>query len=707
MAARRALSLATALLVAATLVLAAVPAARADDRIVTVKGGGWGHGVGMSQYGAYGQALEGRGYAAILASYYRGSRLGTVGVDVADPGNLWVNLALDKKGLELRPKAIRSGAVPAVVTRGTESVTVPTGHVIFVEVDTGGSCTVATAVDGQAPAQAMGPGSCSMEIDWDGDTPDPSTRIEVTRTRGSGNWSACTRRDWNEGLDRPCAYSRGRMHIRPDGNFASNPAVHLVVEVAVDAYVLGISEMPYYWGQQTVALDTPLDPKGMEALKTQAVAARSYALARAKLRGNPADRQQCWCHLYDTPRDQNYVGWGHGKPSWITASNATAGQVLIHDDVRDVSTGGHLPLEAFYSSSTFGRSEPNEAGFDPPARPYLRSEDDHWAANPSLNPNAKWAKTFTVDELAGILGMTTLTGVSVVKISDSGAIETLRFHGTPADVVRHTRFLRTPLGIKSPQITAVDFPSSPPPPTTPPPTTPPPAGSSETVGLHDPRTGVFTLRSSTIAPFYFGNPADIPYAGDWNCDGVTTLGLYRVSTGFLFLRNSNTQGIADIEIYYGDPGDLPIAGDWDGDGCETVGIFRPSEGRFYLRNTNTQGIADTSAVFGRAGDVPIAGDWDGDGRDSFGVYRPSTKTVLLANSITDPRVDVEFAYTGAEPGDRIVAGDWDGDGDDTVGVFRPSDRTFYLRDTFSQPSANVVIQLGAAHMTPVAGNWGG
>src|SRR4249920_3583861 len=44
-----------------------------------VKGHGFGHGVGMSQYGAYGYATHGFGYRAILAHYYTGTTIGTIG----------------------------------------------------------------------------------------------------------------------------------------------------------------------------------------------------------------------------------------------------------------------------------------------------------------------------------------------------------------------------------------------------------------------------------------------------------------------------------------------------------------------------------------------------------------------------------------------------------------------------------------------------
>ena len=69
-----------ALLIATTLLLSAPAAAAADDLVID--GRGWGHGVGLSQYGAYGYALrEGRDRRFILAHYYTGSELrhGAVG----------------------------------------------------------------------------------------------------------------------------------------------------------------------------------------------------------------------------------------------------------------------------------------------------------------------------------------------------------------------------------------------------------------------------------------------------------------------------------------------------------------------------------------------------------------------------------------------------------------------------------------------------
>ncbi len=49
-------------------------------------------------------------------------------------------------------------------------------------------------------------------------------------------------------------------------------------------------------------------------------------------------------------------------------------------------------------------------------------------------------------------------------------------------------------------------------------------------------------------------------------------------------RSSNIQGIADIRFFFGNPSDVPLAGDFDGDGCDTLSIYRPSEQRFYVFN---------------------------------------------------------------------------------------------------------------------------
>jgi len=73
--------------------LAALPATAAEAGVSwVVKGRGFGHGVGMSQYGAYGFAKHGRSYRSILAHYYRGTRLERL------PGSQVVRVLLDISG---------------------------------------------------------------------------------------------------------------------------------------------------------------------------------------------------------------------------------------------------------------------------------------------------------------------------------------------------------------------------------------------------------------------------------------------------------------------------------------------------------------------------------------------------------------------------------------------------------------------------------
>src|SRR3989337_982225 len=68
--------LALAVVVATASAQPAPPAASPGEALFVVSGRGWGHGVGMSQFGAYGMAKAGRTYDEILAHYYMGTTLG-------------------------------------------------------------------------------------------------------------------------------------------------------------------------------------------------------------------------------------------------------------------------------------------------------------------------------------------------------------------------------------------------------------------------------------------------------------------------------------------------------------------------------------------------------------------------------------------------------------------------------------------------------
>jgi hypothetical protein len=184
-----------------------------------------------------------------------------------------------------------------------------------------------------------------------------------------------------------------------------------------------------------------------------------------------------------------------------------------------------------------------------------------------------------------------------------------------------------------------------------------------------------------VSSFFFGDPGDVPFMGDWDGDGVATPGLYRQSDGFVYVRFSNSQGVADREFFFGDPGDVPLVGDFNGDGRDSVSIWRASEARVYVINElgvagKGLGAAEFSFSFGNPGDAPFVGDFDGDGVDSVGLYRESTGFVYFRDSLSSGVADVSFFF--GDPGDRIVAGDWDGDGRDSVGVYRSSTGRFYV-----------------------------
>jgi hypothetical protein len=239
------------------------------------------------------------------------------------------------------------------------------------------------------------------------------------------------------------------------------------------------------------------------------------------------------------------------------------------------------------------------------------------------------------------------------------------------------------------------------------------SNGAHTVGLVDPAQGLWHLRNSVgaVTSFFYGNPGDLPIAGDWDGDGDATPGLYRQSDGFFYSRNSNDTGVADAECFAGDPSDVPIAGDWDGDGDDNLGIYRPSEQMFYLFTTtctgSPMGAAQISFLFGNPGDKPVAGDWDGDGIDEVGLHRESTGFFYWRNTLDTGVADAEIFF--GDPGDRFVAGDWGTvDGKDTPGLFRPSDVTFYFRHTLTQGVADSqFVWTGAgSSWLPVAGDFG-
>ena len=156
--------------------------------------------------------------------------------------------------------------------------------------------------------------------------------------------------------------------------------------------------------------------------------------------------------------------------------------------------------------------------------------------------------------------------------------------------------------------------------------------------------------------FFFGNPGDVPIVGDFNGDGCDTVSVYRPAESRVFVINAlgddgGGLGAADFSYLFGDVGDVPFVGDFDGDGIDTVGLHRESTGFVYFTNTLATGNADLSFFFGNPGDQILAGDWDGDGDDTVGVYRPSTGRLYVNLENTNGAADWS-GYIGSYP--RVV-----------------------------------------------------
>ncbi|MEP7290088.1 MAG: SBBP repeat-containing protein [Chloroflexota bacterium] len=237
----------------------------------------------------------------------------------------------------------------------------------------------------------------------------------------------------------------------------------------------------------------------------------------------------------------------------------------------------------------------------------------------------------------------------------------------------------------------------------------PNSSPKDTIGIFRPSTATFYLRNSNTTGVAniitaFGIATDLPVVGDWNGDGIDTVGVYRA--GQFLLRDSNSPGAPTVYTFaLGISGDVPMAGDWDGDGKDGVGVFRPSNGLIYLKNVATTGFADFQMVLGVPGDVPVAADWNHNGIDSPGVFRPSNATFYLTDQVCNCSATGSYQATLGVTGDSPIAGNWTGDGSAGIGVFRPSNGLIYLKNTPTTGYGDIQLVFGIANDKPVAGHW--
>ena len=101
--------------------------------------------------------------------------------------------------------------------------------------------------------------------------------------------------------------------------------------------------------------------------------------------------------------------------------------------------------------------------------------------------------------------------------------------------------------------------------------------------------------------------------GDFDGDGRDTVSIYRPSNQTIYVINqlgSNDAGLgaADYSFMFGNPGDVPFVGDFDGNGVDSIGLYRQSSGFVYFRDSLSTGIADLEFFYGNPGDVILAVD---------------------------------------------------------------------------------------------------
>lgn len=447
-----------------------IPAAATEP--VVFEGSGWGHGVGMSQYGSRAMARSGYDYRSIVEYYFTGATVAPYQSKVpswVDGMPLWVHLHTANPKLEIRA----TGAGLYVCQQEPESVaslylsknsSAYSDYVLLLEQRLTELGYNPGAVDGWYTTQTdaavrafqtdrglevdgiVGTDTKNALWNWDGAdrcvirTPLPTTTITITRTaegctvQGSDVVGSCIGSVRNPspssrvllpqrtariaGVSQFMEIGHGQFRIRP----GSGMGIHAVAQLSVEDYVLGIHETILAWGTGGA----------MDALYAQAVVSRSYGLGRGIPKGPESGfgsdrRNDCWCHLRSTSSDQVYGGW-HAEVTynalWREAVNHTTGLIVTHPQEPVVT--------AYFGSSSGGKTDTNVwAGWSSTQLPYLQSVDDHWSLHTLAgNPNASWTVELAPSVVASKLGFDGLTGVKVLEKNPSGTVKTVRFSGT-------------------------------------------------------------------------------------------------------------------------------------------------------------------------------------------------------------------------------------------------------------------------------------
>lgn len=375
-------------------------ARRAREKEFTFFGSGFGHGLGMSQWGAYGLAQQGWGAERILTYYYSGT---TVADARSAPKRLRIGLAQGKRLVRLEAEGADVDLRLGDRRRGDVVATIPAGQTWRVRAD-GQQYRVIDAA-GATVGSFGGPDEPIFAVF--------QPQGAIVRVPEAGH-----------------AYNRGWIEFGLD-DCGGGCAIRLVLDITSQEYLYGLGEVPSSW------------PKA--ALQAQAIAARTYAFTKA---ATDQHRAGCDCALYASSYDQVYAGWdkegGLDGDRWVAAVNATKDEVVL--DRRDT-------IQAFYMSSSGGFTENNENVWGGTPIDYLRGVCDPGDYTTD-NPSAIWQVSLDAGQITNqlSLGIGTITGFANPERGVSGRIVSVTVQGMNGSVAITGAALRSALGLRDDRV---------------------------------------------------------------------------------------------------------------------------------------------------------------------------------------------------------------------------------------------------------------
>ncbi len=376
-----------------------VPVASAAGGDFVISGRGYGQGAGMSQWGAWTAARQGKTYQQILAFYYPGTKLTTL-----------ASVAPSRETITVRITTSGDTFTQVKLTAAATSATL---------LDSGGAI-IGTLASGDGVTLSCNAGKVQMS-----GSADTYDYVELRPDSASGRVTVAPTPLWSSG-DR--SYW-GVVRVKPD---ASSGRLLVHNTLPIDKFVAGVAEICPDWAK-------PSNPSyyALEAVKAQAVAARTYIAAH----GGSVP--------YDDTRDMVYIGHDYETklPGVARAAQETAGVVLTY--------GGKLIVANFSSNS--GGYTSNSAWSGSGQIAYQPAQPDPWSitAPPNLPAHA-WTVTVSpadlARELSGKLNVGTITQVDVIERDTSDAnshARTLRVTGTAGTATIAATTFKSLVGLRS------------------------------------------------------------------------------------------------------------------------------------------------------------------------------------------------------------------------------------------------------------------